>query len=216
MLEKSMGISALMIALVTGNVIWGGTAVRAEEPNQVFTLDPMVVTATRTEKRDVDVPASTTILTSEDLKATGAQNLQVALGRVPGLVYKTFAPGGGAMGTMANEIAIRGVSNGTLIMLNGSPMNLRGKYFLDAIPIDSIEKVEIVKGGGSVLYGSEAMGGVINIITKHVSQTFSRNWNCCIVFLIGFNFFQRKIKHCFHSFIVKINKKPALVITRTG
>ena len=43
----------------------------------------MVVTATRTEKRDVDVPASTTILTSEDLKATGAQNLQVALGRVP-------------------------------------------------------------------------------------------------------------------------------------
>jgi putative receptor len=43
---------------------------------------------------------------------------------------------------------------------------LRGKYFLDAIPIDSIEKVEIVKGGGSVLYGSEAMGGVINIITK--------------------------------------------------
>ena len=92
--------------------------------------------------------------------------MQVALGRVPGLVYKTFAPGGGAMGTMANEIAIRGVSNGTLIMLNGSPMNLRGKYFLDAIPIDSIEKVEIVKGGGSVLYGSEAMGGVINIITK--------------------------------------------------
>mgnify|MGYP000488430681 CR=1 FL=1 len=40
MLEKSMGISALMIALVTGNVIWGGTAVHAEEPNQVFTLDP--------------------------------------------------------------------------------------------------------------------------------------------------------------------------------
>lgn len=82
------------------------------------------------------------------------------------MIYKTFAPGGGAMGTMANEIAIRGVSNGTLIMLNGSPMNLRGKYFLDAIPIDSIAKVEIVKGGGSVLYGSEAMGGVINIITK--------------------------------------------------
>ena len=51
MLEKSMGISALMIALVTGNVIWGGTAVHAEEPNQVFTLDPMVVTATRTEKK---------------------------------------------------------------------------------------------------------------------------------------------------------------------
>ena len=65
MLEKSMGKSALMVALVTGNVIWGGTAVYAEEPNQTFTLDPMVVTATRYEKRDVDVPASTTILTGK-------------------------------------------------------------------------------------------------------------------------------------------------------
>ena len=70
------------------------------------------------------------------------------------------------MGTMANEIAIRGVANGTMVLLNGSPMNLRGKYFLDAIPVDSIDKVEIIKGGSSVLYGSEAMGGVINIITK--------------------------------------------------
>ena len=69
MLKKGTSKSALMIALVTGNVIWGGTAVHAEEPNQVFTLDPMVVTATRTEKRDVDVPASTTILTSEDFKS---------------------------------------------------------------------------------------------------------------------------------------------------
>lgn len=167
MVKKSLSKSALMVALLTGNVIWGGTVVHAEEPSQAFTLDPMVVTATRTDKRDLDVPASTTILTSEDLKSTGAQNLQTALSKVPGLTYKTFAPGGGAMGTMANEIAIRGVNNGTLILLNGTPMNLRGKYYLDAIPVDTIEKVEIVKGGSSVLYGSEAMGGVINIITKN-------------------------------------------------
>lgn len=53
MLEKSMGISALMIALVTGNVIWGGTAVHAEEPNQVFTLDPMVVTVQHGQKKEM-------------------------------------------------------------------------------------------------------------------------------------------------------------------
>ena len=161
--EVRASVAAAVLASV---VVVGGTSVFAEEPIQSFTLDPMVVTATRTEKRDVDVPASTTILSAEDLKATGAQNLQVALGRVPGLIYKTFAPGGGAMGTMANEVAIRGISNGTLVMINGTPINLRGKYYLDAIPIDTIERVEIVKGGGSVLYGSEAMGGVINIITK--------------------------------------------------
>lgn len=166
MMEKCFSKSLLMTALITGTVLWGGNSVFAQENEQEFTLDPMVITATRTEKRDVDVPASTTILSNQDLKNTGAQNLQVALGRVPGLIYKTFSPGGGAMGTMANEIAIRGVSNGTLVMLNGTPMNLRGKYFLDAIPVENVERVEIVKGGAGVLYGSEAMGGVINIITK--------------------------------------------------
>lgn len=166
MMDKSFSKSLLMTALITGTVLWGGNSVFAQENEQEFTLDPMVITATRTEKRDVDVPASTTILSNQDLKNTGAQNLQVALGRVPGLVYKTFAPGGGAMGTMANEIAIRGVSNGTLVMLNGTPMNLRGKYYLDAIPVENVERVEIVKGSAGVLYGSEAMGGVINIITK--------------------------------------------------
>lgn len=165
-MDKSFSKSLLMTALITGTVLWGGNSAFAQENEQEFTLDPMVITATRTEKRDVDVPASTTILSNQDLKNTGAQNLQVALGRVPGLVYKTFAPGGGAMGTMANEIAIRGVSNGTLVMLNGTPMNLRGKYYLDAIPVENVERVEIVKGSAGVLYGSEAMGGVINIITK--------------------------------------------------
>lgn len=163
---KGFSKGMLMSALILGCVTIGGNTVFAENSAEEFTLDPMVITATRSEKIDVDVPASTTILSTQDLKNTGAQNLQVALGRVPGLIYKTFAPGGGAMGTMANEIAIRGVSNGTLVMLNGTPMNLRGKYFLDAIPVESVERVEIVKGGGSVLYGSEAMGGVINIITK--------------------------------------------------
>lgn len=163
---ESFSKGMLMSAIILGCVTIGGNTVFAENSTEEFTLDPMVITATRSEKRDVDVPASTTILSTQDLKNTGAQNLQIALGRVPGLIYKTFAPGGGAMGTMANEIAIRGVSNGTLVMLNGTPMNLRGKYFLDAIPVESVERVEIVKGGGSVLYGSEAMGGVINIITK--------------------------------------------------
>ena len=144
----------------------GGTAVYAEEPNQTFTLDPMVVTATRYEKRDVDVPASTTILTGKELKDTGANNLGVALSKVPGVAYKQFGPAGASMGTMINEVNIRGVSNGTLILVNGNPVSWRGKYNLEAIAVDNIERVEIVKSGGSVLYGSEAMGGVINIILK--------------------------------------------------
>ena len=51
-MKQSLEKNTLMIALITGSVIWGGTSGYAEEPEQVFTLDPMIVTATRTEKRD--------------------------------------------------------------------------------------------------------------------------------------------------------------------
>ena len=70
------------------------------------------------------------------------------------------------MGTMINEVNIRGIDNGTLILVNGNPVSWRGKYNVQEIPAESIERIEIVKGGGSVLYGSEAMAGVVNIITK--------------------------------------------------
>ncbi len=165
--KRKLSKGLLMTMLITGTILAGGTNVfAAESEPQSFTLDQMIVTATRYEKKDVDVPASTVVLTAEDLKNTGANNLQVALSKVPGLAYKNFGPGGAAMGTMGTEINIRGVSNGTLVLVNGTPINLRGKYYLDSIPVENIERVEIVKGGGSVLYGSEAMGGVVNIILK--------------------------------------------------
>ena len=161
-LTQGLFLSALILSSICSG------KVQAAEVDQLetFALDQIVVTATRSEKRDVDVAASTTILTAKDLQNTGASNIQTALAKVPGLAYKTFGPGGSALGTMSNEITIRGVSNGTLVMINGSPINLRGKYYLDSIPVENVERVEIIKGGGAVLYGSEAMGGVINIIMK--------------------------------------------------
>ena len=165
---KNARISWLMAILITGGALCSGGALTAEAAEQepTFSLEQMVVTATRYEKKDVDVPASTAVLTHQDLLDTGANNLATALAKVPGLAYKSFGPSGSSMGTMINEINIRGVSNGTLVLMNGSPISWRGKYNLESIPVESIERVEIVKGGGSVLYGSEAMGGVVNIITK--------------------------------------------------
>ena len=166
MLKKIMGKSALMIALITGNVVWGGTAVHAEEPNQTFTLDPMIVTATRYEKHDLDVAADTEILTSQKIQDIGATNVQQVLQTVSGLVYQSKGPGGASLGSMTSKVSMRGVEKGTLILINGTPVNYRGLYNLENIPTDNIERIEIVKGGGSVLYGSEATGGVVNIITK--------------------------------------------------
>lgn len=168
-MKSNFSKGLLMTALITGSVIWGGTNVFAEEL-QEYTLDQMVVTATRTEKRDVEVPASTEILTHDKILASGATNAMEALSKVNGLEFKSYFPGGSAMTTMTPEINIRGLSTGTLVLVNGNPLNLNNKYVIDAIPVESIEKIEIIKGGGSILYGSEAMAGVVNIITKKTAN----------------------------------------------
>ncbi len=157
-------VSLLMTVLITGGLLQVAQA--AEENLETYTLDPVSVTATRYEKRDVEVPASTVVLQKEDIKKTGATTAAGAIAQVPGVTFKSFGQNGASMGTMINEAIIRGVDNGTLVLLNGNPISWRGKYNLDEIPADSIERIEMVKGGGSVLYGSEAMAGVINIITK--------------------------------------------------
>lgn len=62
---------------------------------------------------------------------------------------------------------IRGKRRGTMVLVDGIPLNVRtGYYDLDRINIADVERIEVVRGGGAVLYGSDATGGVINIITK--------------------------------------------------
>ena len=82
MLKKSLSKSALMVAILTTNVIWGGTTVHAEDPNQAFTLDPMIVTAQRTETRDLDILATTNIITEQNIKEAGYKNVFDALSRI--------------------------------------------------------------------------------------------------------------------------------------
>lgn len=165
-MKKNVTKSLLMTALITGSVIWGGTAAFAEENAGEFTLDTMVVTANRYEKKDLDIAAETQVLTKQKIENIGAVNVQQVLQSVPGLVYQSKGPGGASLGSMTSKVSMRGVETGTLVLVNGTPINYRGLYNLEDIPIDIVERIEIVKGGGSVLYGSEATGGVINIITK--------------------------------------------------
>ncbi|MBR1590605.1 MAG: TonB-dependent receptor [Acidaminococcaceae bacterium] len=172
-MEKKLSKGMLMAALICGSVVpvlLGGASVYAAEAEDdalsSFTLDPVVITATRTEKRDVDVPASTEILTNEDLIKRGATNAMDAMRQVNGIEVNNYFPGGTAMTTMTSDINIRGYGDYTLVMINGNPVNLNGVYNIDAIPREAIERIEIVKGGGAILYGSDAVGGVVNIITK--------------------------------------------------
>ncbi|ORT99156.1 TonB-dependent receptor [Anaerovibrio sp. JC8] len=137
-----------------------------------FGDEDVVVTATRTEKKDVDVPASTEVITAQQIEEMGAKSAADALSKVNGLTFKSFGQLNAAMGTMINEITIRGIDNGTMIMMNGVPISMRTKYDISAIPASIIERIEIIKGAGTTLYGSQAMAGVVNIITKNPEGPF--------------------------------------------
>ena len=138
--------------------------------NSEFEMDPLVVTALRHETSDLHTPASVKVYTKEELAATGAGSVIEALKYTEGMSYYSLGPGGQSYGGMTSKLVMRGVESGTLVLVNGIPVNLNGKYNLEDIPVSQVEKVEIVKGAGAVLYGSEAFGGVINIITKETRE----------------------------------------------
>lgn len=155
----------LMTALITGSVLWGGASVFAEEL-QEFSLDQMVVTAQRKQKDDIDTPASVSVISQKDLIQSGATNLYDGLKMANGITSFGYGANGQAWGGMSAKILIRGNDKGTLLMIDGAPVNMNNVYFLNTLPVEAVERIEIVKGASSVLYGSEASSGVINIITK--------------------------------------------------
>ncbi len=159
--------------LLTGAVLsvfmagaYGNACAADGTSDAVYSLNPVVVTATRYEKSDADIPAATQTFTEEQIEQTGADNLQVALQYLDGVIDDGMGPNGTSVSSMTTKNVIRGVSNGTVVMINGTPINWRTNYNLENIPTSAVERVEVVRGGGAVLYGSQATGGVINIITK--------------------------------------------------
>jgi putative tonB-dependent receptor len=165
-LNKQLLQAAVVTAILSGmnGVVF---AEQSEMQMQEYTLDDVVVTAQRVETKDIDTPATTTVITAQQLKDSGAVTVYEALERVPGLSSTSYGHGGEQYGGMFSRISARGFDKGTLLLIDGTPANLLNyNSMLNSVPVDAIERIEIVKGAGSVLYGAEAMGGVINIITK--------------------------------------------------
>ena len=136
------------------------------QAQEVVELEKTVVTATRTEKAVKDAPASVTIITREEIEATSARYVDDLLRDIVGVDVKR--PRG--ISSSCTHIRLRGFSHprGTLILRDGMPINRiacgGGKH--NEIPVELIERIEVVRGINSSLYGTSAMGGVINIITK--------------------------------------------------
>lgn len=140
-------------------------------------MDTVVVTASGAQQSIKEAPASISVLTQEDLQKGNYQSVADAVKHVEGV---------SVVGDTNNtsDISIRGLPGDyTLILVDGMRQNTRetmnrgtgGVQAYQLPPLSAIERIEVVRGPMSSLYGSEAMGGVINIITKKAPKTWSGN-----------------------------------------
>ncbi len=132
-------------------------------------FNPVVVSASRFEQSTSDVPALVEVITKEQIKESGVFSIPEALSQIGNLNVRNL--NGGQIGVGAT-VDMRGfgasAKDNTLILLDGQRMNPidSGSVRWESIPMNSIERIEILNGGGSVQYGDKAVGGVINIITR--------------------------------------------------
>lgn len=170
-MQKKELSKLVLTTLLTGSVLWGGTAFAAEEGLQEFSLDTMVVTATRTQMSVKETPSTVEIVDSKKLEQTQAKTLHDALKGALGVnVFNDFQG--------RSNVSIRGSeSRHVLIMVDGKRLggeaayNSANAWDVDRIRMEDVERVEIIRGPAGALYGSDAMGGVINVITKTPDKT---------------------------------------------
>ncbi len=165
-----MKISALLTVLLCSVVV--PTSVRAQE--QEVTLEEVVVTATRDVEDVRKIPASVTVISKEEVEAAHVENGADLMRDKVGIVVRDFYGTG-----KKASVDIRGFGEtaplNTLVLVDGRRVNEIDLSGVDwtQIPLDQIERIEIVRGAGSVLYGDNAYGGVVNIITKRPVKPFS-------------------------------------------
>ena len=127
-------------------------------------LNEIVVTATRIESPILETPSFVTVITQQQIARSGAADLSAVLSAQSDVVINDNGPQG-----QVKTASIRGSSSDQVLVLrDGMRLNSSrdGSVDLSQIPLDSIERVEIVRGSGSTMYGTGAIGGVINIITR--------------------------------------------------
>ncbi|CAM3517903.1 TonB-dependent receptor domain-containing protein [Parendozoicomonas haliclonae] len=175
-MQRFNGKLCLLFAAISAAMSANAETVNQNSP---LVFDKVVVTATRTENSVADAPASIAIITAEQIQEQPGLALNDLVEQAAGVESRKQSGRSGR-----ETISIRGMdSSYTLIMVNGRKMNssnavVRGNDFdLSTLPKDSIERIEIIRGPMSALYGSEALGGVVNIITRLPANEWHSTFN---------------------------------------
>lgn len=169
----TQGISLIILSLTVG-MLWEYKAIASEVDIELTVIDKLlnepVFSPFRREGTVQDSTRPVYVITGEEMEAQGARTVREALRFLPGIL------GDGTVGTEVNALSgqfIRGSNTSqVLILLNGRPINNigAGGFDLSEFTTNNIERVEVLPGGGSTLYGSDAIGGVINLVTRRPTE----------------------------------------------
>ena len=158
------------LAIVAVQVLTRSTAVTAQEAQDTTHLPELVVTPTRLPTSPDAVVSSVTVITGDDLRARGVRFVQDALREVPGAVVVQ----GGSFGGVSSLFLRGGESDYVKVLIDGAPANQSGGAFNWAnLTTDNVDRIEILRGPGSVIYGSDAVSGVVQIFTRRGEGRFS-------------------------------------------
>lgn len=174
-LRRRLFATAFGLSLCVAGVAAAQAPNASGQASDVVEVDQLVVTASAFERKVVDAPASVSVITREALQTKRFSSLAEALADVEGVDV-----GDGVGKTGGLNISIRGMpSDYTLVLVDGRRQNAAGNVTPNGFgetstsfmpPTSAIERIEVVRGPMSTLYGSDAMGGVVNIITRRVGE----------------------------------------------
>jgi vitamin B12 transporter len=146
--------------LLAAIIPWGAAPSRAEGPVKT---EPVVVTATRIEEKVSEQASAVSVVTREEIELSGSVLVGDALQGLPGVDVQRK----GSPGSMENIKIRGGLASHTLVMIDGFPVNspaIDGAYDVSTLPVGRFDRIEVVRGPQSALYGSNAMSGVVNFL----------------------------------------------------
>ncbi len=162
----------ILCAMVSSALLLATTGISQAEEQKEYSFDQVVVTATKTPVKEFETNANITVITREALEQGHYHDLSEVLRNVPGVYIANYS--GGVGYENSNSLRING-SDQIVILIDGVRVNVAGVNFPASAytSLDNVERIEVLKGSASSLYGSAAKGGVINIITRKVDSNKS-------------------------------------------
>jgi len=170
---KRFVILVVSLVLAAAGPLWAQDSTKTKDNASAATMEDMVVTATRTEEPLRDVPGRVEVITRAQLMELPVETVDDALSYLPGVqVQRSYG-----LTSHSTTVSLRGMGNQqgrTLVLVDGVPQNTAdmGSVNWNRLNLEDVDRIEVLKGPAAAIYGDNAMGGVINIITVKPTKYF--------------------------------------------